>query len=472
MGSLSKLTASHTGVEEVARRARAAARLLALLPADRRDAALKAAAYAIEQRKLEILVANQRDCHEAARAAESGQVSQAMLKRLQIDEQGIAAMSRCVLDVARLPDPLGRQLTATELDDGLTLYKESCPIGVIGIIFEARPEVVPQVAALALKSGNAVILKGGAEAAYTNQALVTIWRDAVSHFLDIPPAAINLLRTREDVTQMLTLEQEIDLIIPRGSQRFVRYIAEHSRVPVLGHGEGICHVYVDRAADLRKALAIALDSKVQYPAACNAMETLLVHEQVAERFLPEMIACFRTEGVEVRGCPRTVALAQAHDVTGVSEEDWATEYSDLIISIKIVSSTEEALAHIDRYGSGHTEAIVTEDGDTASLFMTRVDAAGVYQNASTRFADGFRYGLGAELGISTGKLHARGPVGLEGLTTYKYKLFGDGHVVAGYSNGEQSFRHRNLAGDTGPINERGTFRPVPLSLKVKLGIHD
>ena len=472
MGSLSKVTAGHICVEDIARRAKAAARLLALVPGDRRDAALKAAAYAIEQRKLEILVANQRDCHDAARRVESGQMSRALFERLQINEQGIAAMSRCVLDVAGLPDPLGRQLAATELDDGLTLYKESCPIGVIGIIFEARPEVVPQVAALALKSGNAVILKGGAEAGHTNQALVNIWRDSVSHFLDIPPAAINLLRTREDVAQMLTLDQEIDLIIPRGSQRFVRYIAEHSRIPVLGHGEGICHVYVDRAADLRKALAIALDSKVQYPAACNAMETLLVHEKVAERFLPDMIACFRTEGVEVRGCPRTVALAQAHDVTGVSEEDWATEYSDLIISIKIVGSTEEALAHIDRYGSGHTEAIVTEDADTASNFMTRVDAAGVYQNASTRFADGFRYGLGAELGISTGKLHARGPVGLESLTTYKYKLFGDGHVVAGYSNGEQSFRHRNLAGDAGAINERGTFRSFPSSLKVKLRIHD
>ena len=471
MGSESKLTGSDTCVEEIARRARAASRLLGLLPGNRRAAALQAAAYAIEQRKLEILVANQRDCHDAARAVETGQMSPALFKRLQISEHSIAAMSRCVLDVARLPDPLGRQLAATELDDGLTLYKESCPIGVIGIIFEARPEVVPQVAALALKSGNAVILKGGAEAAHTNQALVTIWRDALSHFLDVPPAAINLLRTREDVAQMLTLDHEIDLIIPRGSQRFVRYIAEHSRVPVLGHGEGICHVYVDRAADLRKALAIALDSKVQYPAACNAMETLLVHEQVAERFLPEMIACFRSEGVEVRGCPRTVALTQAHDVTGVSEEDWATEYSDLIISIKIVSSTEEALAHIDRYGSGHTETIVTEDDDTAAHFMARVDAAGVYQNASTRFADGFRYGLGAELGISTGKLHARGPVGLEGLTTYKYKLFGDGHVVAGYSNGEQSFRHRNLA-DTCAINERGTFRSVRSSLEVKLSIHD
>src|SRR5258707_3367149 len=286
MGSESKLTASDTCVEEIARRARAASRLLALLPGDRRYAALRAGAYAMEQRKLEILIANQRDCHDAARAAESGEMSPALFKRLQINEQSIAAMSRCVFDVARLPDPLGRQLTATELDDGLTLYKESCPIGVIGIIFEARPGNVPPVAALALKSGNAVILKSSAGAAHSHQALVNIWRDAVSHFLDIPPAAINLLRSREDVAQMLTLDRDIDLIIPRGSQQFVRYIAEHSRIPVLGHGEGICHVYVDRAANLRKALAIALDSKVQYPAACNAMETLLVHEKVAESFLP------------------------------------------------------------------------------------------------------------------------------------------------------------------------------------------
>lgn len=473
MSSTSKVTATDISVEDVARRAKAAARQLALLPGDRREAALRAAAYAIEQRKLEILVANQRDCHDAARAVEAGQMSRALFKRLQINGQGIEAMARCVLDLAALPDPLGRKLAATELDDGLTLYKESCPIGVIGIIFEARPEVVTQVAALALKSGNAVILKGGAEAAHTNHALVTIWREALSHFLDIPRTAINLLQTREDVAQMLTLDREIDLIIPRGSQKFVRYIAEHSRIPVLGHGEGICHVYVDRAADLRKALAIAFDSKVQYPAACNAMETLLVHENVAELFLPEMIARFKAEGVEMRGCPRTTALAQSNDVVRVSEEDWATEYSDLIVSIKIVGSIEEALEHIDRYGSGHTEAIVTEDVDAAAHFMTRVDAAGVYQNASTRFSDGFRYGLGAEMGISTGKLHARGPVGLEGLTTYKYKLFGDGHVVAGYSNGERTFRHRNLASDAGAIkSERKTLRSFPSALKVKLRIHD
>jgi len=473
LSTFAKQRTSSANVAEIARRARAAARLLALLPGDRRNAALKAAAYAIEQRKLEILVANQRDCHDAARAVEGGQMSRALFKRLQINEQGIAAMSRCVLEVSALPDPLGRQLAATELDDGLTLYKESCPIGVIGVIFEARPEVVPQVAALALKSGNAVVLKAGAEGAHTSQALVTIWRDALSHFLDIPPASINLLRTREDVAELLSLDQEIDLIIPRGSQQFVRYIGEHSRIPVLGHGEGICHVYVDRAADLDKALAIAFDSKVQYPAACNAMETLLVHEQVAGRFLPDMIARFRTTGVEVRGCPRTITLAGAGDLVPATDGDWATEYSDLIISIKIVDSAEDAIEHIDRYGSGHTEAIVTEDSNAVSRFMARVDAAGVYHNASTRFADGSRYGLGAEVGISTGKLHARGPVGLEGLTTYKYKLFGNGQVVASYAGGAHAFKHRNLKSEAGVTsNKSKTFSPLASALEVKLSIHD
>jgi len=470
---MAQQTTSPPNISEIARHAKAAARQLASLPGDRRNAALKAAAYAMEQRKLEILVANQRDCHDAARLVEAGQMSHALFKRLQTDEQGSAGMSRCVLDVAALADPLGRQLTATELDDGLTLYKESCAIGVIGVIFEARPEVVPQVAALALKCGNAVILKPGAEAAHTCRALVTIWRDALSHFLDIPPASINLLRTREDVTEMLSLDQEIDLIIPRGSQQFVRYIAERSRIPVLGHGKGICHVYVDRAADVDKALAIAFDSKVQYPAACNAMETLLVHEEAAARFLPDMIARFNTAGVEMRVCPRTIALARTGDLVPANDEDWATEYSDLIISIKIVDSAEEAIEHIDRYGSGHTEAIVTEDNNAASRFMARVDAAGVYHNASTRFADGSRYGLGAEVGISTGKLHARGPVGLEGLTTYKYKLFGNGHVVASYAGGANTFKHRTLTSEAAATrNESKNFPPLASAIEVKLSIHD
>jgi len=429
---------------EIAHRAKAAARLLAVLPSDRRDAALRAAADALEQRAPEVLAANERDCAAAADAVASGRMSRSLFQRLQTSEQGIAAMSRGVRDVAALPDPLGRVLALTELDEGLTLSKESCPLGVVGIVFEARPEVVPQVAALALKSGNAVILKGGTEAAQTNQTLVSIWGEALRAFADIPAAALNLLRTREDVAQLLALDQQIDLIIPRGSQKFVRYIAEHSRIPVLGHGEGICHVYIDLSADLLKALAIAFDSKVQYPAACNAAETLLVHQQIADRFLPPMIARFRTAGVEVRGCPRTIALAPAGDVVPATTEDWATEYSDLVIAIKIVANLDEAIQHIDTYGSAHTEAIVTEDREAAKHFMERVDAAGVYHNASTRFADGFRYGFGAELGISTSKLHARGPVGLSGLTTYKYKLQGNGQVVSSYSSGERFFKHHRI----------------------------
>jgi glutamate-5-semialdehyde dehydrogenase len=439
----------------LARGAKAAARLLAVLPASVRDAALRAGADAIEERMADILAANERDCNEAAGAVAAGQMSPALFKRLQTNEPGIRAMSIGVREVAALPDPLGRRLAETELDDGLTLLKESCPLGVIGIVFEARPEVVPQVAALALKSGNAVILKGGVEAAHTNQALFSIWRAALHKFPDIPECAVNLLRTREAVAELLTLDQEIDLIIPRGSQKFVRYIAEHSHIPVLGHGEGICHVYVDRAADLLKATSIAFDSKVQYPAACNAAETLLVHVEIALQFLPQMIAEFQANGVEVRGCPRTMKIVQSEMLAGAAavaqatEADWATEYSDLIISIKIVDNTEEAIKHIDAYGSSHTEAIVTEDREVAADFMERVDAAGVYHNASTRFADGYRYGFGAELGISTSKLHARGPVGLEGLTTYKYKLFGNGQIVASYASGERAFTHRRL-----PLRER------------------
>ena len=444
MSGLTVKIGEQVNVVDVARRAQAAARRLALLSGERRNAALLAVAARIEERRLEILIANERDCCDAAPAVADGRMSRALFKRLQTDEQGLADMAARVRDEAALPDPLGRQLAVTELDDDLTLSKVSCPLGVVGVIFEARPEVVPQVAALTLKSGNAVILKGGAEAAHTNQALVTIWRDALAPFLDIPADAINLLRTRTNVAEMLALDGAIDLIVPRGSQEFVRHIAAHSRIPVLGHGAGICHVFIDRAADVQKALAIALDSKTQYPAACNAAETLLVHEEIAARLLPELLAALRIAGVEVRACQRTIALAPSHDLLPATADDWATEHSDLIVSIKTIGSFEEAVQHIEQYGSRHTEAVVTEDTDAAARFMEIVDAAGVYHNASTRFADGYRYGLGAELGISTGKLHARGPVGLAGLTTYKYKLRGDGHTVASYNSGARSFKHRKI----------------------------
>ena len=437
-------TVEKTNVAAVARGAKAASRLLAGVSAARREAALLAAADAIEERSFEILAANRHDCDHALRAVEVAAMPRALFDRLQIGERSIAQMAAGVREVAALADPLGRTLAVTELDEGLTLYKESCPIGVIGIVFEARPEIVPQIAALALKSGNAVILKGGSEAQHSNQVLVQIWTEVLARFADIPPDAINLLYTRADVDEMLALEDEIDLIIPRGSREFVRHVAERSRIPVLGHGEGICHVYIDSMADMQKAFNIAFDSKVQYPAACNAMETLLVHEEVAGVFLPEMISRFQAAGVEVHGCERTIKFGQARGVVPASEDDWRAEYSDLIVAIKVVRATDEAIEHINRYGSGHTEAIVTEDGHAASHFMDRVDAAGVYHNVSTRFADGFRYGFGAELGISTSKLHARGPVGLDGLTTYKYKLIGDGQTVASYAAGERTFKHRRI----------------------------
>ncbi|MBZ5627985.1 MAG: glutamate-5-semialdehyde dehydrogenase [Acidobacteriia bacterium] len=431
-------------VAEAVARARTAALRLAVLSDDLRRAALLAAADALQLRSPEILAANERDCAAAEQLTEGQRLSPAMFKRLQVDERGTAAMAAQVREVAALPDPLGRELGITALDDDLTLHKVTCPLGVAAIIFESRPDVIPQVAALALRSGNAVLLKGGREAEQTNTALVAIWCDALAQFPEIPANAITLLHTRQDIEELLRLDDGIDLIIPRGSEQFVRYIKAHSRVPVLGHGAGICHVYVDGAADLKKAVDVAFDSKVQYPAACNAAETLLIHQDVAAAFLPEMLARFEAAGVEVRGCPRTQALSGGRPVLPATEADWSTEYSDLIISIKIVGSFEEAVEHVNRWGSKHTESIVTEDAKAAAEFMLRVDAAGVYHNVSTRFADGFRYGLGAELGISTGKLHARGPVGLEGLTTYKYRLVGNGHTVASYIAGERTFKHRPL----------------------------
>lgn len=445
MSKTASETGQRPGVAELARRAKAASRRLATLPRERRDAALRAVAETIEARSAEIVEANERDCLEAARAVAEGRMTASTFKRLQTSEKGVAEMAERVRDVAALEDPLGRTLAVTELDDGLTLTKVSCPLGVVGVVFEARPEVVPQVASLALKSGNACLLKGGAEAAQTNEALYAVWRDALAQFEDVPADAALLLRTREEVSEMLALDEEIDLVIPRGSKEFVRHVAANSRIPVLGHGEGVCHVYVDASADLRKAVAVVIDSKTQYPAACNAAETVLVHEEVAAKLLPSLVAALTSAGVEVRACPRTAeSLPSAHGVVAATEGDWATEYSDMVVSVKTVGGFDEALRHIARYGSRHTESILTEDGERAARFLAEVDAAGVYHNVSTRFADGFRYGLGAELGISTAKLHARGPVGLEGLTTYKYLLTGDGHTVASYSSGERTFKHRKL----------------------------
>ena len=433
-----------SSVASIARRARIASREIAKLSAETRNDVLIAVAHAIEQNARKILEANERDCRAAEAEVAAGSLSSAMLARLRVTERGIAQMAAQVRDVARLEDPLGRRLSTTELDDGLVLYKESCPFGVIGVIFESRPDAVPQLASLALKSGNSILLKGGAEAAHTNEALVSIWRECLGKFPEVPADSINLLQTRADVKEMLALDRDVDLIIPRGSYALVQFIMQHSRIPVLGHSEGLCHVFVDRAADLEKAMDIAYDAKVQYPAVCNATETLLVHEAIAGNFLPRLVAKLKEAKVEIRGDAKTVALLPKDAIVPATEEDWATEYSDLILSVKMVADLAEAIEHINRYGSRHTEAIVTEDAESARRFLNEVDAAGVFHNASTRFADGYRYGLGAEVGISTSKLHARGPMGLEGLTTYKWKLVGAGHTVGPYARGEKKFKHRRL----------------------------
>ena len=430
-------------IARIASRARIAARSLAKLSNEARNEILLTAATAIESALREILEANTLDCQVAEADVAAGKMSASMLARLRVGERSVAEMAQRVRDVTRLPDPLGRKLAATELDDGLVLYKESCPLGVVAIVFEARPEVVAQVGSLALKSGNALILKGGTEAAHTNATLVSIWKKCLVSF-SIPSDAISLLNTRADVMELLTLDRDVDLIIPRGSKQLVDFIRDNSRVPVLGHGEGICHVYIDRAANIDKAVAITMDSKTQYPAVCNAAETLLIDEPIAREFLPRVFEKLKSANVEARGCPKTIAILGAANIVPATDEDWATEYSDLILSVKVVANIDEAIDHIALYGSHHTESIVTEDAAAANKFMDEVDAAGVFHNASTRFADGYRYGLGAELGVSTNKLHARGPMGMEGLTTYKYKLYGDGHIVADYAKGAKKFTHRKI----------------------------
>ncbi|MBS1841425.1 MAG: glutamate-5-semialdehyde dehydrogenase [Acidobacteria bacterium] len=437
-------SAAKSSVREQARAARAAARKLALLSNEARNSLLLGVARRTEQNAAKILAANAEDCRAAEGFVKNGELSQAAFARLRVTENTIREMVMRLEEVARLEDPIGKRLATTELDDGLILYKESCPLGVVAVIFESRPDVVPQVSGLAVKSGNAVLLKGGAEAVRTNEALVALWRETLRESGIAPEAAVTLLQSRADVMELLQLKREVDLIVPRGGREFVEHISANSRVPVLGHGEGICHVYVDRAADLAKAEAIALDAKTQYPAACNSAETLLVHADVAAKFLPGLAKKLKEASVELRGDERTREILRGVDVVKATEADWATEYSDLILAIRIVDSLDAALDHIAEFGSLHTEAIITEDAAAAQRFLNEVDAAGAYHNVSTRFADGYRYGFGSEVGISNSKLHARGPMGMEGLTTYKYKLVGNGQVVGTYARGERVLRARKI----------------------------
>ena len=376
-----------------------------------------------------IFEANGRDL----KAAKEAGISDAVYKRLIFDEKKLSTVQNGIDELMGLPDPVGRILYEKELEDGLLLKRVSCPIGVLGVIFEARPDALVQIASLCIKSGNCAILKGGKETKETNRVLFDLIHKAATA-AGLPESALFLAETHDEIDELLSCEGDVDLIIPRGSNAFVRYIMDHTKIPVMGHADGICHTYVDKDADLKKAIPIVVDAKTQYTAACNATETLLVHRDVADKFLPELSEALSKNGVRLRGTGEAAKLlaTQIADEDVMGEDDFKTEYLDMIISIKLVSDVDEAIDHINRFGSHHTDAIITENDETAEHFMDMVDSAGVYQNASTRFSDGFRYGFGAEVGISTSKIHARGPVGLEGLMTYKYKLYGHGdkiHIV-------------------------------------------
>ena len=429
-------------LSESIQRTRTAAIALAKLPTVAKNAALEAIAIALEQQAEIILTANQKDVTTAMEA----KLPTALIARLKLDANKLKSMIAGVRDVIRLAEPIGDRQIHRELDAGLVLERLSCPLGVIGVIFEARPDAVTQIAALGIKSGNGVILKGGSEAVHSCEAIALVMYNALKDLYKtnggVSPNVVQLLTTRAETLAILGMDKLIDLIIPRGSNQFVRYIQDNTNIPVLGHADGVCHLYVDVAADLTKAVAIAVDSKTQYPAACNAIETMLVHSEIAADFLSLALVAFKERNVELRGCDRTQKIINVNSAT---ESDWSTEYCDLILSIKIVDSLEEAIAHITTYGSKHTEAIVTENQAIADLFMSDIDAAGVYHNCSTRFADGFRYGFGAEVGISTNKMPPRGPVGLEGLVTYKYRLVGNGHIVASYTGANaKTFTHKDI----------------------------
>lgn len=410
---------------EIAKNAKEASLKLANLSTEIKNAALEAVAIGLEANKQRLLVANAQDLIEAKKMVEAGELSQAVFNRLKLDENKMVAMISGVRDLIKLDDPINKCLLARELDEGLNLYKISCPIGVLGIIFEARPDVITQISALAIKSSNAVILKGGKEAINTNIATFEIIKNALEQVKEFPKNAINQVFSREDVAKMLDLKGYIDLIIPRGGNSLVKFIQDNTKIPVLGHADGVCHIFVDETADFKMATDIVIDAKTQYPSACNAVETLLIHKNFKH-----------TEAL-------LSALKSADIMLIEKPERWNFEYSDKILAYKFVENVEDAITHINTYGSGHTDAIVTDNISNAQKFQNEVDSAGVYHNASTRFADGYRYGFGAEVGISTNKTHARGPVGLEGLTIYKYKLYGNGQIVADYAEGRKYFTHKN-----------------------------
>ena len=410
-------------VRESARKAKHVSRRLAQFPTDVKNKALVAMADALERDRERLIGENRKDLV----AAEQAHLSSAMMDRLRLTPSVIQGMAEGLREVVRLPDPVGEVLKMWKRPNGLVVGKMRIPLGVIGIIYESRPNVTADAAGLCLKSGNSVLLRGGSEAHASNQAIGKILREAIQK-AGIPPEAIQVIpfKEREAVQEMLQLENEIDLIIPRGGEELIRFVVAQSKVPVVKHYKGVCHIFVDESADLEMAIRICLNAKVQRPGVCNAVETLLVHESVAERFLPEIAKALQKEKVELRGCPRTLRVLPS--IKEAKETDWGEEYLDLILSVKVVKGIEEAMDHIARYGSLHTDSILTSDYGNAQRFLREVEASCVLVNASTRFNDGFQLGLGAEMGISTTKLHAFGPMGLEELTTTKFIVYGDGHI--------------------------------------------
>jgi len=423
-------------IADMAKNAKLASIELASASTELKNKALLSIADALDKRKDEIISANKEDVLRSEKEA----LAAPLLKRLLFDAGKIDSVIQGIKDLVGLKDPVGDIKLARALDEGLDLYQVTCPIGVIGVIFESRPDALVQISSLCLKSGNAVMLKGGSEALLTNRILAEIIEKATAD-AGIVLGWIQLLETREDVGTMLGLNQYIDLIIPRGSNAFVKYIIQNSDIPVLGHADGICHSYVDESADIDQAVELVYDSKTQYVAVCNALETLLVHSSVAEEFLPKMAERFKEKSVKINGCKRTQAIIEC---TPVTDDSYKTEYLDYEISVKVVDDYKEAIGHINTYGSGHTDAIITNNEANAKAFMMLVDSGNVFWNCSTRFSDGFKYGFGAEVGISTNKIHARGPVGLEGLIIYKYKVIGHGQIAADYAVGKKHFTHTDI----------------------------
>lgn len=401
-----------------------------------RNKALSNIAEAIKANAAAIFDANKQDMD----AAEQSGVAPAVMKRLKFGEDKLRSSVEGIESLISLPDPLNIVSLKRSLDEGLTLIRSTCPIGVIGVIFEARPDALIQISTLCLKSGNCCILKGGSETRRTNKVLFDIIYKAACES-GLPEGCMAQAEDRSEISELLTCDKYVDLLIPRGSNAFVRYIMDNTRITVMGHADGICHIYVDSEADFDMALSIIVDAKTQYSAVCNAVETVLINSKIADRFLPLLSERLKDAGVRMNGDKKTAALIGCNEI---DENGFKKEYLDKEISLKIVNSEDEAIAHINSFGSHHTDCIITSNEANKEYFFTMVDSANVYCNCSTRFADGFRYGFGAEVGISTGKMPPRGPVGLEGLVTYKYKMTGEGHLVAPYCDGSKSFHFKDI----------------------------